>query len=126
MTNDQLLVLVAFMGIAIPASVTLGIGWLTYRNNDAKQRLDETNIKFDSLKEMVTISHDEIDRLRIEVNDLRKENRELREELDEVKAENLQLKTWAESLVGVMESNGLGSLIPAMPDREKTRPRKAA
>ena len=135
MSNDQLLLIITAIGIVIPASVTFAVGFLTYRNNSAKQRLDETNAKFDALKDMVTLSREEIDRLKAELKELRLENAELRHKVEMLEFENSglratldeqdgsykHLKAWAEELVGAMKSHDIP--VPPMPDRESTRPR---
>ena len=121
MSNDQLVIIIGFFGIVIPASVALIVGFLTYRNNASKQELEETNTRFEALKDMVTLSREEIDRLKSQVKEQRNEIEYLRREIDEKDGSIAHLKAWAADLVNALQVNKIP--VPPMPEREKTKPR---
>lgn len=128
MTTEQIALLIGFFGIVVPAMVTGAIGFFTYQNNARKQDLDDTNARFDNLKEMVEISHDEIIRLKAQVKEALLENSELRKEIANLRCEIEEkdgsiahLKRWAELLVHTLQDNHI--TVPPMPDKEKTKPR---
>lgn len=90
--------------------------------------------QFDALKEMVEISHKEIERLQLSLTKVQAENAklnkatldqeneiaELRRELIERDGALKQVKAWAEALVNQLKQNGIHP-VP-MPDREATKP----
>jgi septal ring factor EnvC (AmiA/AmiB activator) len=90
--------------------------------------------QFDALKEMVNISHNEIERLQLTLTKVQVENAklnkmtldqegeiaELRREIIERDGTLKQVKAWAEALVAQLKENGLHP-VP-MPDREATKP----
>lgn len=94
-------------------------------------RASATKTQFDALKEMIEIGHEEIERLKTQVKEAIAENRELRLEIKALQCEIVDrdntlehVKRWAEMLVHALKINGIE--IPPMPDREITKPRKAA
>ena len=138
MNIDQLAVFVALYTVIVPAAVTIAIGFMTYKNNARKQDLEETNAKFDNLKEMVEISHDEIVRLKSQLKEALDEIVRLKSQLKEALDENQilrverddslsvleEVKQWAENLVHTLKKNGIEEIQP-MPDKQATKPRKA-
>lgn len=127
--------LIVLAGIVIPATVSIIIGLLTYKNTARRQELDETVAQFNALKDLVKVLHDENDELCKDVNELKVENKRqyrlmqeqedelsnMRRDLAEKDGSLKQLKAWAEMLVKRLTENHID--VPPMPDREATQPR---
>ena len=126
---------------AIATAVFVGAsGWITAimsgRVAVSKSQLDTLRGQFDALKEMFQIVKAENDRMVARTRDYERRIKELEDlgtqqaaqieflqhELDERDGTLVQVKKWAEMLVGKLNDNGIP--VPVMPDRERTRPRQ--